>query len=238
LERPGFSYPFSASGTSACISPASTPGPGTLGIWLPFRAPQGRRCRRSALSGALPECSIRQRFWDFKLQRFPPRDLPQQVIPAAVPSCRFYGFRALSLPRDPLPHLGVFHPRQARSAPAFFPPGAFSSAGATGPFGPHPLLGFPAGSLPGFPGLFPALPLQGFARRWKPHPPVSRPTRCRVCPFPDRVPLQGFWPASRPHSTGIRTVGHPFFGLIPGHLGSRKSDFQEPGRVREPGFIR
>jgi hypothetical protein len=49
LEHPGFSHPFSASGTSACISPASTPGPSTLGIWLPFRAPQGRRYRRSAL---------------------------------------------------------------------------------------------------------------------------------------------------------------------------------------------
>jgi hypothetical protein len=45
LERPGFWHPSSASGTSARISPASTPGPDTLGIWLPFRAPQGRRCR-------------------------------------------------------------------------------------------------------------------------------------------------------------------------------------------------
>jgi hypothetical protein len=53
-----------------------------------------------------------------------------------------------------------------------------------GPSALVPSWGLLAGSLPGFPGLFPAPPLQGFARRGKPRSPVSRPTCCQAHPSP------------------------------------------------------
>ena len=109
-----------------------------------FAAPQGPFPGRSPSSGrALPEYSIRRRLWDSGLQRFPPPGQPPQVTLLDLPSCRLYGFRVFSRPGGPLPHLGIFHPRQASSAPVLVPSwGLVLPRRNQALSGPPPLLGF------------------------------------------------------------------------------------------------